>query len=152
MNVRDLEVVRQRLASQPGVPVMAVDELVAQALGADEVGDIRHPFRNELPQVFLGDEVLTAAAGSDDANSIRDLLDLRLTFEAAGEDIHRIAHPGEALAQFENIDDLPACIRQAELRLCGHIAVGGDHHDPLLGWHGRSPFETRRVILHYSPT
>jgi hypothetical protein len=114
---------------------MAVDERIPPAPGADEVLDIHHPFRHVAVHGLLGDELVAAAGNAPEGDPRVHVLASRLVLEAAGEDVHLVAEPREAAAQFQHVVHLSTRVGLAQFRLRRDVAVDRDHHDSRFDRH-----------------
>ncbi len=92
---------------------MAVDELVGEVFSADETQRLFAPLDQVPVQVFLRNEIATAAGDSHHPDMIIDNIDLGLVLETARIDVDEMAELGELLGQLQHIDDLAAGIGRA---------------------------------------
>ena len=129
MHVRHVERLGQPLRGVAGIPVMAVEEPVLQALLLDETQRVLRPFAEVPVQVFLAEEVPAAAGHAEDAHMFVDVVKRRLVLEPARPDVDLESELGELLREFEHIDHLAAGVGRAQRRLGGDITVGRDHAD-----------------------
>ena len=112
---------------------MAVDKAVLQTLATNPVADVLDPLRDMFAKRFLADEVTPSAGKPQHAGAGGQLFAGGLILKLASENIHLVAHAGEALGEFQHKNDLAAGVRQTQFRLSRNIAVCRDHHDPLVG-------------------
>ena len=131
VDVRDVEAIRERLAGETGVPVVAVDEAVVDLLCADHARGVLDPLGDRFAESFLRNKVVAAARKANELHAIGDRFDRGLALELPSEDVDRVAHAGEAFGEFQHVDHLAAGVGLAELWFGGDVAVGRDHHDPL---------------------
>ncbi len=129
MHVRRRQRLRQQLAGVAGVPVMAVDEGVAEVVPAHDRQHLARPFLERAVQVFLGEEVRPAAGHAQHADPVPHHVHLRLALELPGPDVDLVAHVRELAGELQHIDDLPAGVRLPERRLGRHVTVRRDHGD-----------------------
>ncbi len=140
MDVRDAEAVSQRLAGQPGVPVVAVDQPERQALLANPAGGVFDPLGDRFAERFLRDEFVAAAWDADDPRPLGNRFDERLVLETPRQNVDGVSHAGEALGELQDVHDLTAGVGFTELRLCRHVAVRGDHENSFVFRRGHLVF------------
>jgi hypothetical protein len=129
VDMGDAERLSEVLAGESGVPVVAVDKAVGEAVRGDEAEGVGIPLGEMFVQVFLGEKIAATAGYGDDADAVVDGFELGLVFETAGPDVDLVAELGEFFGEFDHIDDLTTGIGGAERRLGGDVAMDRNHGD-----------------------
>ncbi len=127
VDMRKAETICQRLPGQAGVPIVAIDQSDGEILLADPTRGVFHPFGDRFAERFLGNEFVAATRNADDPRSLGDLFGERLVFETPRQNVDVVAHAGEALREFQDVDDLATGVGFAKLRFGRDVAVGRDH-------------------------
>ncbi len=125
----DLQCCRQIVAGEPCIPVMTVDELVDEAMHADECHSATYPLLDRAKQILLWNKLFAAAGNPDNPHMRLDFFDLLLVLEPPRPDVDIVAERRQPARELQHIHYLSSGIGRAERRLRCHIAMYADHRD-----------------------
>jgi hypothetical protein len=133
VDVGDAHLLGDALPRPARVPVVAVDDVVAEAAAVGLGEKIRHEIAEMAMHVLLPDEVLSSEGNAPDPQVRVDLVELGLAPETPGHQIDLVAEAGETFGEFEDEHDLASGVGLSQLGLRGDVAVDRDKEQVSVG-------------------